>query len=207
MRRLISTGTLIHAKVVEINKTKQQNIVFNRADPLRVWVGFSLPGAPIVYAEGMLEQLPDSSQRIRVGDPIDVRVDPTDLVEGEKPSERIARKWTDRTEPRPWHVEFTVVLLLVPLLLAVALIALWRRRQIVHVWRSGEAALRSVIGHRHTAVAPFSRVIRFTLEGSDDRRVWTTLHPSHDLPAVGELIWIVHAPGNPGRAVVAHLYN
>jgi hypothetical protein len=77
----------------------------------------------------------------------------------------------------------------------------------MNVWRDGQAAVARVIGQRHTAIAPRSRVVRFALQDSDDRRVFTTLHPSKDLPAAGELMWVVYPPNNPARAIVAKLYE
>jgi hypothetical protein len=210
LRWLLSKGTRINATVYEINDSKDVSKVYNRSDPLRVWIKFELPGQPKVFVEGMLQQLADPTQRIRVGDPIEIRVDPHNYGPIDpigKPGFMQVYTWTDRTDPRPWHEEFVVVLLLVPLFVLVAAIALWRRRGVMNVWRDGQAAVARVIGQRHTAIAPRSRVVRFALQDSDDRRVFTTLHPSKDLPAAGELMWVVYPPNNPARAIVAKLYE
>lgn len=209
LRWLLSQGQAIDATVYEINGTKQR-IVFKRSDPLRVWVQFQLPGHNNVVGERMLTQLPDPKQTIRVGDKLPIRVDPKDiqpLNEIEKPGVMLANTWTDRAEAPPWHVEYTVVLLLVPLLLIVAVIMFWRRARVLGVWKNGESALATVIGHRHTAIAPRSRIMRFTLEDGDDRRVFNTLHPVKDLPPVGDVFWVVYPQGNPGRAIAAKLYQ
>jgi hypothetical protein len=211
LRWLLAHGQLIHADVYEINGTQERRITFKRSDPLRVWVKFALPGHPDVVGERMLAQLPDPKATIRVGEKLDIRVKTDDiqpLNPIEKPGIMLANTWTDRTVAPPWHVQYTVVLLLVPLLLMVSAIAWWQRSRVLGIWRDGAAAAARVIGHRHTAVAPRSRIVRFTLQdGSGDRRVWTALHPAHDLPAVGSLIWIVHAVDHPGRAIVARLYE
>lgn len=210
LRWLLSKGTKIDATIYEINQSKDPRKVYNRSDPLRVWIAFKLPGQDQVFVEGMLRQSQDPAERVRVGEPIQIRIDPNDIAPIDihtKPGMMQVHTWTDRTDPRPWYEEFVVVLLLLPLLLLVLAIAWWRRRSVTRIWRDGEAALARAIGHGHTAVAPRSRIVRFALEESDDRRVFTTLHPVKNLPAKGELFWVVHAPGNPSRAVAASLYT
>jgi hypothetical protein len=210
LRWLLSKGTKIDATIYEINQSKDPRKVYNRSDPLRVWIAFKLPGQDQVFVEGMLQQSPDPTVKVRAGEPIQIRVDPRDIApidQYTKPGMMQVHTWTDRTAPRPWYEEFVVVLLLLPLLLLVLAIAWWRRRSIVKTWRDGETALARAIGHGHTAVAPRSRIVRFALEDSDDRRVFTTLHPVKNLPANGDVFWIVHARGNPARAVVSSLYS
>ena len=206
LRALLRDGQNIHATIIEINGTKDRTIRFKRSDMLEVWLGFALPGEPNVVAEGFLSQLPDP-QPVHVGDPLEIRVDPEGIIPWDKPGMKRIFKWTERNEPPPWYVEYTVVLLLLPLVAIVGLIAWWRRRGVLRVWREGQAATAHVIDRRHTALAPRSRVIRFALDGSADRRVWTTLHPADDMPAPGDVIWVIHPINNPGRAIVAKLYK
>lgn len=206
LRRLLSEGKLVHASIIEINGTKDRTIVFKRSDPLRVWVGFELPNERNVVAEGPLAQLAESLP-LRVGDPIDIRVDPSHLEPWDKPGMKRLYKWTDRTAPPPWYVEYAVVLLLLPLFAMVGAIALWRRIGVVKVWRNGEVSAGVVVDLKQTAVAPFSRIVRFTLADGSDRRVFSTLHPAKDAPRPGDVIWLIFPAGKPSRAIVASLYQ
>ena len=197
-RWLITQGLPLSAELNRIQGTRDKSQSFKRTDRLLVELNYDVPGhGKQLYVEGWLSQLPHRPPppEIRVGQMIPVRVDPN------RP-----KVWTDRTEPVPWVAEYTIVLLLLPLLALLALVALLRRRQVVNVWRRGEAAAAVVVDHKQSATAPFSRVIRFTFADGRDRRVWSTLHPAKGAPAPGETMWVVFPPGNPGRAVVASLY-
>ena len=97
--------------------------------------------------------------------------------------------------------------MLLPLLALAIVVMLLRRRRILKIWRSGEAAAAVVVDTKQSSIAPRSRVMRFALRDGDDRRVFQTLAPR----SMGELnpgdeVMILHEPGNPGRAVVAELY-
>jgi hypothetical protein len=198
-RWLITQGLAVNAELNRIQGTRDVNQQFKRTDRLFVELNYEVPGQPkLMYVPGWLSQLPDvrPPPLVRVGEFIPIRVDPND-----------PKVWTDRTEPLPWIAEFTIVVLLLPLLALLVLVALLRRRQVINVWRRGEAAAAVVVDHKQSATAPFSRVIRFTFADGRDRRVWATLHPAKGAPAAGETMWVVYPPGNPGRAVVASLYQ
>ena len=197
-RWLIKHGQPVTAEVLVIEGTRDRRGAFNRSDVLRVQLGYTVNGKRYEYldAQGQLSRIDARPVPvIYVGDKIDIRVDPND-----------PRVWTDRTRPIPWYAEFTIVLLLLPLLALLALVALVRRRQVLNVWQNGEAAGAVVVEQRHTASAPLSRVVRFTLADGTDRRVWSTLVPARLAPAPGESMWVIFPPGNPGRAIVADLY-
>jgi len=198
-RWLITRGQPVKAEVLVIEGTRDRRGSFNRSDILRVQLGYTVNGKRYEYLDAQ-GQLSRGDARpapvIFVGDTIDVRVDPAN-----------PRTWTDRTRPPPWYAELTIVLLLLPLLVALAAFALLRRRQVLNVWRKGEAAAAVVLDHKQTATAPFSRVIRFTFADGRDRRVWSTLHPAKGAPQPGETLWVIFPPGKPGRAVVASLYR
>lgn len=164
-----------------------------RNEPMVCEISFTVEGKkhqfPIV-----LEAKPGGFAR--VGEDFPIRVDPGN-----------PNRWTERTSPRPWAQELTAVGLLVPICLVLLGVTLWRRWGMLRIWQNGELAEGAVVEARHTAVAPLSRVIRFTyLDG--DRRVWTTLIPtSSGVPQKGERVWLIRAPNSPGRAVMARLYE
>jgi hypothetical protein len=130
-----------------------------------------------------------------VGTDFPIKVDPDDPT-----------RWTEETVPRPWVQELTAVGLLVPILLLLGIMTLWRRMGMLKVWRSGSLIPGEVVELRHTAIAPRSRIVRFTLR--DGPRVWGTLVPtSAGVPARGETIWLISLPGRPGRSILAKLYQ
>src|SRR5688500_12199482 len=197
-RWLITNGVPVSAELHRVQGTLDRRQVFRRSDRLQVELNYDVPGHPrVMYAEGALTPLRDQVpvQQVRVGDRVPVRVDPN------RP-----RVWTDLTEPLPWLAEFTIVLFLLPLLALLAAVALWRRWQVLGVWRKGTVAPAVVVAQKHTAVAPRSRLLRFTLADGTDRRVWSTLVPARLAPAPGESMWVIFPPGNPARAIVADLY-
>jgi hypothetical protein len=133
----------------------------------------------------------------RVGDDFPIRVDP-----------RNPKNFTYQTEVKPWVQELTIVGILAPLALVLVMVTWLRRRSVLNVWRRGNEAQAIVVDVRHTAVAPLSRVIRFILNDTDDGRVWSTLMPtSAGIPEKGQALGLIHPPGNPGRAIVAKLYQ
>ena len=197
-RWLITQGLPVEAELNRIQGTRDRSQHFKRSDRLQVELNYDAPGRPRqMYVPGWLSQLPAQppQREIRVGDTIPVRIDPANPT-----------VWTDRTQPLPWIAEFTIVVLLLPLLALLLVVMFIRRQQVLNVWRRGEVASAVVVEHKQAATAPFSRVIRFTLADGRDRRVWSALHPARGAPAAREPIWVIFPPGNPGRAVVASLY-
>jgi hypothetical protein len=188
----------LEADVMWINGTQDRRIEFKRTDRLQAQLGYTVDGQRMDFVEGWMAQLPDQTPipTIRVGDKIPIRVD-----------QDAPKVWTDRAQPKPWLVDFTIVLFLVPLLVVLGLIALLRRMQVLKIWRKGEAAAGVVVDLKQTAIAPLSRVVRFTLAEGSDRRVFSTLHPARGAPGPGDVIWVVFPPRNPGRAIVASLYE
>lgn len=198
-RWLITQGTPLTARVMWINGVRRLGETFNRTDRLQAQLHYTPPGADeeLEYVPGWLAQLPDQKPvpTITIGDMIPIRIDPDNVT-----------TWTDRERPRPWLAEFTVVLLLLPALVLLTLIALLRRTRVLDVWRRGEVAAGAVVELKQSAIAPFSRVVRFTFADGSDRRVFSTLHPAKNAPATGEVLWVVFPRGKPANAIVADLY-
>jgi hypothetical protein len=133
---------------------------------------------------------------IHPGDHIPLRIDRNDL-----------NHWTDRTEPRSWFVELSVVLLLFPLLAMLLVIAVLQRARILRIWRHGDLAEATVVGIRQTALAPLSRLLRFTVNDGSSARVCSVLVPTRaGIPARGETVSLIMPRGIPQRAVLAKLY-
>jgi hypothetical protein len=198
-RWLIAHGDPVEAEVLVIEGTRDRRGGFKRSDTLRVQLGYEYQGQRYEYlqTQGLLSRIESRrAPMIFVEDKLPIRVDPSNPT-----------AWTDRSEPLPWYAEFTIVLFLLPLLVVLVLLALIRRYQVMSIWRKGEVAAGVVVDLKHTAVAPFSRIVRFTLADGRDRRVWSTLHPARNVPGPGETLWLVFPSNKPGRAVVADLYE
>jgi hypothetical protein len=198
-RWLITQGTPVQAELFRVQGTRDSSQAFNLTDRLQVYLNYEVPGhGKFTEVPGWLAQLPDQTPtpRVRPGEMRAIRIDPDD-----------PKSWTDRTEPRPWLAEFTIVLLLLPLLAVLGLIAAWRRTQVLNIWRNGEVAAGVVVDLKQSSIAPFSRIVRFALADADDRRVFSTLHPAKGIPARGDVMWVIYPPNKPGRAVVASLYE
>jgi protocatechuate 3,4-dioxygenase beta subunit len=60
--------------------------------------------------------------------------------------------------------------------------------------------------HR-AALAPRSRVCRYTITDGDDRRVFTTLYPTrYGIPERGNVLDMLILPDQPERGIVADFY-
>jgi hypothetical protein len=141
-----------------------------------------------------LEAKPDSFAM--VGTDFKIKVNPNDPTQ-----------WREVTVPKPWTQELTTLGLLAPLLVLLLMVTIWRRMSVLNVWRNGSLIGGQVVEIRQTAIAPRSRIVRFTLKDGD-RRVWATLAPtSAGIPARGETIWLIALPGRPGRSILAKLYQ
>ncbi len=126
---------------------------------------------------------------------LEIAVDPNNLS-----------RWTDRLNPS-LAGDFLAAIILGPLLVAAVLMTIIMRGRVLRLWRNGHAMQAVVVETRHAAAAPLSRVVRFTLAESRDRRVLSALVPSR----VGELqsgdtFWVVCSGPQAKWALVAGLY-
>ena len=193
-RWLVQHGTAVRAKVetamgVPVPKRLPRN------EPIDTTLSFTLPDGKRHEIAARLEAKPGAF--VQPGTELPIKVDPN-----------APDRWTERTEPQSWKAELTVVGMLLPLLVLLIGAALWKRMGVLRIWRNEPLAAGTVVEVRHTAVAPRSRVVRFTLRDSADRRVWAALLPtSAGIPARDETLWLICPPNNPGRAIPAKTYH
>ncbi|MCS7034866.1 MAG: hypothetical protein NZ561_12865 [Phycisphaerae bacterium] len=96
--------------------------------------------------------------------------------------------------------------MLAPLLGLILAMILLSRRRVLSIWRDGVATEGLVIDARQSSIAPRSKMIRYVHADGEDQTVRAVLCPAGLAPAGGQPIRIVHAPGNPDRAIAADLY-
>jgi len=197
-REMILNGTPVDAVVVQISGTTNPDAVFHRNETLPAKVRYRLPDEQSDrLAYGSLSILSQPDAVIHPGDSIPLRIDRAD-----------PNHWTDRTQPRSWFVELSVVLLLFPLLAVLLLIAVLQRARILRIWRDGIVAEATVVEVRQTALAPLSRLLRFTVNDGSSSRVCSVLVPTRvGVPARGETVSLIMPGGVPERAVLAKLYT
>jgi hypothetical protein len=81
-------------------------------------------------------------------------------------------------------------------------------RKILRVWENGVPIEGTVVDLRHSAWAPMSRLVRYTLAGSRDRRIFSALAPKPDAPARGEPIQLLMpSDGATKPTILARLYQ
>ena len=156
----------------------------------------------------LLGQMPDGQEREFRGE---VPPGPGYLVIGQPLEIRVARddpsEWTAQLEPLPWTRELAMSLLFLPAIVLLLLIAWLMRRRVLRVWSQGEPADAVIKEVKHSAYAPRSRVLRFSLLGGDDRRIFTALcPPGVPVPAVGQQIQLLMLPSQPNRSIWTRPY-
>lgn len=130
-----------------------------------------------------------------VGSIFPIKVDPQD-----------PNHWTEQTQPAPWSQELTASGLLIPLVLILIAITLYKRARVLQIFKLGVPAEAQVVEVKQSAIAPGSRMIRLTLP--DSRRVLTTLAPAN-LGAMkkGDRLWVLRLPDAPARIIAAKPYQ
>jgi hypothetical protein len=194
--RLIHHGTQVTAKIVEVSGTGDpRRTVATHGSTEDRTVKLTYPGGPDDGSTRALETARYEGKR--PGDEIQVRFDPSN-----------PELWTDRTQTQPWTARMAIVWMLLPPLAISLLMLLWRRQQILGLWRNGSVMSASVVDSKQSAIAPRSRVVRFILNDSEDRRVLSSFYPNHAASMEkGDDLLILAPPTNPSRAIVARLYE
>jgi hypothetical protein len=144
-----------------------------------------------------LRQLPENIERgifVVTGSKIVVHVDPDD-----------PDNWTARTAAPPLASRQLIgVAIAAPIVGVLGLVALFKRRGVLKVWRNGRASAALMVGSSQTPVAPRASGVRCTLADSTDNRVFTVyLPPGAAKPAVGDVVWVIHPGGKLDPAYAA----
>jgi hypothetical protein len=197
-RRIIYHGQQVTATLKDIGEVHDgdtRHTVRTDASIDERTVTLVYPGGP---PDGSMRVLETSRfQDKRPGDLVDIRFDKLHPED-----------WTDRTEPLPWSARLTIVWMLLPMLVVTVGMMLFRKQQLLRIWRQGQPTVATVVDSRQSAIAPRSQLIRYTIDDSADRRVYSTFFPNAaGSIEKGDQIMMLALPEKPGRAIVAGLYS
>jgi hypothetical protein len=196
-RRLLAHGVLLDAIAVKVQGvTASDNANFGVERDHTVEVGFraTMPDGRQIDFAG---ELPPAPAWIKVNQHVQLRVDPSD-----------PDNFTEAGRPASWvQVTGMSLFILLPIAALLLLAAWWRRGMMLKVWREGEPAQGLVVDVRHPAAAPRSRVVQYSIVGSNDRRLFKLLYPiSAGIPEKGQTLELLVLPTRPQDAIVPGLY-
>lgn len=180
-RRIIESGTPLAATVANLGQDTRQ---VPRDEPVRVTLEYTDPKTlRTISSERLIHRKPGAV--IKLKDTIEVRIDPADPT-----------FWTARTEPVPILQPLLVPLVLLPVVLICGWVTLWQRSRVMNVIKTGSVQRATVALVRQSALAPFSKQIGVTLEGTD-RTVRQAYWPARNgTIAKGDTIDILTAGGS-----------
>jgi hypothetical protein len=193
-RRLMEQGIPVTATIVDVEGTSRANFAVQRDHQVPVKLSVPLPDGRTQILDA---RLPSARGYAKVGADLPIRLDPNDPL-----------VWAEQTEIEPWWSVVAVpVLMMLPIAAALLGIAKWRRRRVLAVWRKGTPARGTVVDVRHSATAPKSRTIRYTIADGTDRRVFTMIYPIRaGIPQPGESLDLLVLADHPKDAIVSQLY-
>jgi len=192
-RRVIAEGTPVSAKVIQIGVSAQHQA--NRDEQLFVYLGYSPPGATKeITATGLLQRKP--GEVLKAKSMIDVKIDPTDPA-----------YFTDRTQPPPLSAEIGMPLLLVATSGLCMLIAWRKRASVLRVLREGVSRTATISSVKQTPLAPLSKQLAVSIDGSDDRRLVHLYWPNRAGPVSrGQSIEVIVREANHHVPLAAAMY-
>ena len=150
--------------------------------------------APDGSTHTIVDRLRAQRRAMAVGESIPLFVDPAD-----------PGRWTDR-QRIAWGEEMLVGLGLAAAGMAMLAVAAVKRIGILKTWRNGEVIAVIVVERRIAALAPRSWSMRFVIQDTRDKRIYSTLVPARFNICPGERVWMVALPGRADRAIAGGLY-
>ena len=193
-RRLIFNGKRVMANVLSIDEYERPGRNFPGDQPHRLRLEYETESGEKIPLE--LMSTGKERSRLEVGQKLELRADPND-----------PRTVTMQTTPRSWIASLTVVMLLAPIAVLLAIITLFIRSRVLGVWVHGDPAIGTVVDTHRSGIAPRSDIVRFTVDDQEDRRVFNTLYPhDHGQLQTGDEIALVMPKNSPGKAIAAELY-
>jgi hypothetical protein len=116
-------------------------------------------------------------------------------------------RWTGRVKSGSLIHEMLAAMMLVPFVIVLFALTLWRRATVLKIYQQGEAVIAEVVGVGHSAAAPMSRLLRCAVRMGDDMRVIKILLPTSRAPEIGETLWLIAPAGRADQAIPAALFE
>ena len=186
-RRLVTEGVRVQAIPTSGNYVRGHRLPAGSQFEL----AFDYEGRPRSVS-GSLEAI---GGMIRVGDPVEIRIDPKDPA-----------RWTARTEPAPPWASIVGSLPLLPLAGVLIVVAFFVRARVLKIFRQGESIDAVVLDVKQSPVAPMCQIVRCALPGGTDKRVYTVTVPKRSgTLAQGEMIPLLLARSGQPLPAAAYL--
>ncbi len=201
-RRLLTNGVAVQATIVRAQNDLNDITVPDKNMPSdsECTLEFVLDGKSYTVRGQLVEHM-ENAPHITTGPahPVMLQVDP------DNPEER----WTDRTTTPPFFSRRLIgVAIASPVMAVLALVAVFKRRGVLSVWRDGRAAEGLVVDTRQTPVAPTAQVVRCTPADSGDKRVFTVYLPAGAAKvAAGDVVSVVRPASKPEPAYAAAWFD
>ena len=184
LNRAISPGVKVKSRIIAVEGDKRVGRTVTATSPMGMIYHH---GGKEWYAVGVLSGL---QQQVRVGDDIEIYIDPAD-----------PENWTVRTEVPPLPQAMIGPFLVLPVALLCGLIALVGRSKTLKTYQHGALAEATVATNKQTPLAPRSRAIRCSLTtGSRMMEVFVP-RPAAQLNE-GDSVQVILPPGR-GRPLAA----
>jgi hypothetical protein len=189
-RQLIRHGALVAATVSSVDGDSRVGKQVPPGTPCELkfpWNG------QILYVTGTLA----GDDYVTDGETVQLHVDPRD------PSD-----WTDRNEAEPVGRRMIAGAVVVLAVIATSAASLRLRRRMLRAWADAPAVPYSVFDTRHAALAPLSHAVRCVAVSGRDQNLVTVYLPARlPRPETGDVLWLIHPPGNPSAAVAAAAFQ
>jgi len=193
-KQLIENGTRVSALITDADG---DSVPGHKAPPgTPCTMVFQLDGKQVEVNGSLVPR--DDRDFVIIRSTVILHVDPSDPA-----------KWTNRSEPEPIlrrMIGGEIVVL--PILAATLVLALFARRRVLRFWRAEPAALFAVEHVRTGPIAPLSHAVNCAPLSGRDRRTTTIYLPgSYRKPQPGELLWLIHPAGSTSGAIAAAVYE
>lgn len=192
---LLEHGVPVKARIIELAGRKLSTGGYKpaREAELPVRLEGTYPDGSEFHYEGML---PTAEGFAELGAYLNLRVDPHD------PS-----RWAEIGEARELRHELMALFLLAPVVVVLLAIAQWKRMNVLRIWRDGKIREGVVIDCKQSAMAPRSRICRYSIPDQYERRIFRTLYPAKfGIPREGESMQMIVLGDQPERSLVADFY-
>lgn len=190
--RLVDKGLPTEAIVYHPQDFNAGNRIEGRSIPKRARI-------VLVWTHNGTEYRADTAidQDIQSGQTIPIRIDP-----------KSPDQMTTRTEAVPLGDYLFGLVILLPVVVITALVAVVMRQRVLSIYRNGQIHPAIVVDTRTSALTPLSRQVRCTLRDLRDKRIVTVTIPTRQgIPQKGQTIQLITPPGRVSGSLAAAAYE